>query len=171
MNIKKILFYSLLIIFIIFLIYSYFHTLNIKRVEVKGNSLEPYISAGEKIWLNYNYQDNNKEIARDSLITLYFKAQDKELIKFAKVIPGDEFKVDTINKALLINGELMINKENKIYRLTEQNIKMLQLYEKDFNGKLGENVYFVFGNFPGTLDSGRFGPVLRKNILGKALFK
>jgi len=171
MNIKKILFSSLIIIFIIFFAYLYFINLNIKKVEIKGNSLAPYLNSGEKVWLDYSYEDNNKKIDRDSLITFYFKAQDKELIKFAKAIPGDEFKVDTVNQALLINGELMINKEKKIYRLTEQNIKMLQLYEKDLKGQLSNNMYLVFGNFPDTIDSGKLGPILRKNILGKILFK
>ena len=65
----------------------------------------------------------------------------------------------------------MVNKENKIYKLTDQNIKMLKLYEKDLGGKLSDNMYLVFGNFPGNIDSGKFGPILRKDILGKVLFK
>ncbi len=171
MNNKKKIFYFIAIIFIGFLIYSYFSSLDIRKVEIRGNSLSPYINSGEEVWIDYRYGNNKKKIARDSLVTFYFKAQDKELIKFAKVIPGDTFHVDTINKTLVINGEFMLNKENKIYKLTEQNMKMIALYEKDFEGQLGEGIYFVFGNFPGTLDSGRFGPILRKNILGKVLFK
>ena len=46
-----------------------------------------------------------------------------------------------------------------------------KLHEKDLEGKLGNNMYLVFGNYPGNIDSGKFGPILREDILGKVLFK
>ncbi len=171
-NVKKIIQRDIAgVLFIIMLSTIYFFVQDFRKVEVRGNSLAPYITSGTKVWIDYNYKNNNKRIGRNSLITFYFKAQNKELIKFAKVIPGDEFKIDSINKTLLINGKFMVNKENKIYKLTDQNIKMLKLYEKDLGGKLSDNMYLVFGNFPGNIDSGKFGPILRKDILGKVLFK
>ena len=54
----------------------------------------------------------------------------KELIKFVKAVPGDNFHVDEVNRLLLINGEYMVNTDDKLYKLTKQNIKMLKLYEK-----------------------------------------
>ena len=171
-GLKKIIHRDVAGILLIIIISSvYFFLQDFKRVEVRGNSLAPYIMSGTKVWINYAYEYNNKKIGRDSLITFYFKAQNKELIKFAKVIPGDTFKIDSENKTLLINGKFMVNKENKIYKLTDQNIKMLELYEKDLEGKLGDNMYLVFGNYPGNIDSGKFGPIFREDILGKVLFK
>ncbi len=169
MKVKKIIFSFLIIILILLAYYFYFISLNIKSVEIKGNSLAPYLVSGDYVDIDYSYGENNKKISRESLVTFYSKVEGKELIKFVKAVPGDNFHVDEVNRLLLINGEYMVNTDDKLYKLTKQNIKMLKLYEKDLDGKLSSDMYLVFGNFPNTMDSGKFGPILRKNILGKIL--
>jgi signal peptidase I len=152
-------------------VYYFFQIRQLKNVTIRGNSLTPYLANGDEVLVDYSYQNSNRQLERDSLIVYNFKPQNKQLIKFVKVVPGDTFQVDEQNRVLLINNQPMTNSQNLIYRLTRQNIKMLKLYEDYFNGVLKGNVYLSFGNWPGTLDSGKFGPITRKNIIGKVLFK
>ena len=71
-NVKKIIQRDIAgVLFIIMLSTVYFFVQDFRKVEVRGNSLAPYIMSGEKVWINYAYKYNNKKLGRDSLITFY----------------------------------------------------------------------------------------------------
>ena len=117
-----------------------------------------------KVDLNY-YKAN--EIQKYDIIIYNFSARDQLLIKYVGVTPGDSFSVKDYK--LYVNNKEFKNIINKSYPLNTQNEKMLSLYEKSFNGTMPKDTYFIFGIKSGGVDSGKFGPVNKDNILGKVL--
>lgn len=174
----KILLYILLLVFVVFLLYwrtyenkeiiKNIDQSNIRKVVVKGFSMTPYISAGAELEADYSYQNKNKKIKRDDVVVANYKNSfKKDLIKFVKVVPGDHFHVDEEKNILYINGQPMIDSEGNIMFLRKTG--MISLYERSFGGVMPENIFFIFGNQPNSIDSTRFGPVPRGKIEAKIL--
>lgn len=141
----------------------------IEERTVRGNSMTPFLKSGEVVQVDFNFYNCGKKPQRDDVIISDFQAQDLHLIKIIKTVPGDKFEVNKKDKTLIVNNKEVENMEGKIYRFTNQNIKMLSLYEKSFNGIMKEDMYFIFGDRAGGTDSGKFGAIQLKNILGKVI--
>lgn len=144
-----------------------------KEVLVVGNSLYPYLRNGDKVLVDFSYQSNYaKKINRDEVVIADFsKSYKDKMIKFVKVVPGDKFHADENSMNLYINGKPMTNSRGDIMRLNKAGIGMIKFYEEDFRGVMPSGVYFIFGDHSNTLDSGRFGTITRKDIMGKMIKK
>ena len=131
--------------------------------EVRGNSMEPLISAGETVVLLENYYQCNK-VRREDIIAYDYKGNDNPLIKRVLVLGGDslEFK----NNNLIVNNKILTNSQQKNYTFSENQKRMISLYIKD--EKLTKNAYLIFSDNPGAgLDSRKFGAVSDEDFLGK----
>ena len=126
-------------------------------ILVKGDSMNPKFKNNDFMFLNkiiYNFQP----IRRGDVIVL--KYQNNDLIKRVIGIPKDKIKVE--------NGKLYINnkeyKENYINSYTAS-IDFEEITLKDYE-------YFVMGdNRYNSYDSRNFGPITKRNIIGRVEFK
>ncbi len=135
--------------------------------EVRGNSMEPLVKAGETLVLLENYYECNKA-EREDIIAYDYKGNDNPLIKKVLVLGGDNLELKGNN--LLVNNEILANSQQKNYTFYESQKKMISLYIKD--GKLIKDAYLIFGdNIISGLDSRKFGAVSDKNFLGKFISK
>lgn len=126
-------------------------------ILVKGDSMNPKFKNNDFMFLNkiiYNFQP----IKRGDVIVL--KYQNNDLIKRVIGLPKDKIKVE--------NGKLYINnkeyKENYINSYTAS-IDFEEITLKDYE-------YFVIGdNRYNSYDSRNFGPITKRNIIGRVEFK
>lgn len=126
-------------------------------ILVKGDSMNPKFKNNDFMFLNkiiYNFQP----IKRGDVIVL--KYQNNDLIKRVIGLPKDKIKVE--------NGKLYINnkeyKENYINSYTAS-IDFEEITLKDYE-------YFVMGdNRYNSYDSRNFGPITKRNIIGRVEFK
>ncbi len=126
-------------------------------ILVKGDSMNPKFKNNDFMFLNkiiYNFQS----IKRGDVIVL--KYQNNDLIKRVIGLPKDKIKVE--------NGKLYINnkeyKENYINSYTAS-IDFIEITLKDYE-------YFVMGdNRYNSYDSRNFGPITKRNIIGRVEFR
>ena len=126
-------------------------------ILVKGDSMNSKFKNNDFMFLNkiiYNFQS----IIRGDVIVL--KYQNNDLIKRVIGLPKDKIKVE--------NGKLYINnkeyKENYINSYTAS-IDFTEITLKDYE-------YFVMGdNRYNSYDSRNFGPITKRNIIGRVEFK
>ena len=126
-------------------------------ILVKGDSMNPKFKNNDFMFLNkiiYNFQS----IKRGDVIVL--KYQNNDLIKRVIGLPKDKIKVE--------NGKLYINnkeyKENYINSY-KASIDFAEITLKDYE-------YFVMGdNRYNSYDSRNFGPITKRNIIGRVEFR
>ena len=139
---------------------------------VKGNSLHGIIENGEMVKILKNYYNCN-EIQRDDVINYQYTSNKNSIIKIVKAIPGDDFKLqknEQGNYNILVNNQILTISTGEPYELTENKKQMLALYERDYKGKIPQDVYLILGNVvSGTLDSTRFGLISKNGIIGKVI--
>lgn len=141
----------------------------VKKVEekiVRGRSLKGIIEEREKVLIYYDYYECN-EVKRNDIVAIRFL--NKTIIKVVKGIPGDNFEIFKSKDYYLIkiNGIILKNSFGEEYRFSENDIRLLSIYEKSYNKKIPEDAYLVLGNFPSTLDSTKFGLIGKDYIIGK----
>ena len=91
---------------------------------------------------------------------IIFTADESENLVIKQIwgLPGDVLKVAR-NGGLFINGVEALTPYDRPYRLNRFYQKKLKVFEGALDG------YLALGH-PGSLDSGRIGPVQMKDILG-----
>ena len=126
-------------------------------ILVKGDSLNPKYKNNDFMFLNkiiYKFTP----IKRGDVVVLKYKNDD--LIKRVIGLPKDKIKVE--------NGKLYIN--NKEYK--ENYINSYTASEDFDEVTIKNNEYFVMGdNRYNSYDSRRFGPINKKDIMGKVEFR
>lgn len=126
-------------------------------ILVKGDSMNPKYKNNDFMFLNkiiYKFTP----IKRGDVVVLKYKNDD--LIKRVIGLPKDKIKVE--------NGKLYIN--NKEYK--EDYINSYTASEDFDEVTIKNNEYFVMGdNRYNSYDSRRFGPINKKDIMGKVEFK
>ena len=129
----------------------YYLTAN--RFRVIGQSMEPVINDGEQVFITKIYYKMNK-IKRNDIIGLYkdHKIEIKRIIG----IPKDRISINQYS--LVRNGTEIINTS------TKNNVN-------NFKVKLKESEYFGLGDdyCPQCIDSRKYGPITRNQIIGKVL--
>jgi type IV secretory pathway protease TraF len=120
----------------------------------------------------YGYYACN-DVGRDDLVIVYNAGNPAPLIKIAKGIPGDTFRMDPKDDAwhyLVIDGRNATNSRGEQYLIDERGYALLSLYYNDDKGVMPPDTYLLLGNIAtGTFDSTRFGLIGRADILGKAI--
>ena len=138
-----------------------------ETVIVRGNSLAPFMIAGQevKVWHGY-YRSHPVE--RDDVVLVDYAGNENHLIKIVKGVTGDRLTLQEADAGkgwnILINGKVLANSEGIDYVITGKRRKMISLYA----GVISENVYLVLGNVPsGSLDSTRFGLIDKIQIIAR----
>lgn len=138
---------------------------------VRGVSMEPTFHDGDDIEIDWNYF-HCREPKRHDVVVIKMEGRDVELMKEIRVVPGDRFSVKAHQgqKQLWVNEQLLRGPSKKPMELDDRAAAMLKLYEESFHGVMPAEAYFVFGvEFSGSFDSRKFGPVEKKQIVGKVL--
>jgi signal peptidase I len=139
---------------------------------VRGNSLEPLVTAGSKIKALFGYYHCH-EIKREDLALYRYAGDQVPLLKIVKGIPGDSFhlvKNDRGEYKLIINGKIVVNSQNMPYVFNGNRYRLLSLYENDYKGVIPPNAYLLLGDQTnGSVDAGVFGLVDKSDIIGKAI--
>ena len=136
---------------------------------VRGNSLVPLIENGQTVKILFGYYKCN-EIKRGDIVAYDYTGDKNPIIKIAKGIPGDSFKLKETENGwnILINNEILKNSENNPYLITGNKYKMLSLYEDNCQNGIPEKTYLLLGNLiSGSVDSTQFGLIDKSGILGK----
>lgn len=142
------------------------------HAEVRGNSLSPFINAGDSVEIYYGYYDTH-EIQRGDIVVCRFSFRQDPVIKIVRAVPGDSFGFKDLGDGgalLLINGDVLENSVGRPYEFTGRRKRMLALYARDYKGVIPPDSYLLLGDAAeGSLDSGRFGLVDKEVIIGKAM--
>jgi len=137
---------------------------------VQGTSLSGAIEEGNTVTILHNYYKCNK-IERDDIVAYEYSSQSDPIIKFIKAIPGDSFSLiqdEGGNYNIKVNNNILKTTGGQPYSLSENKSKMLQLFEKNYNGLVPENSYLLLGNkYNGSVDSTQFGLIDQSGIIGK----
>lgn len=139
--------------------------ITIERMSVKGNSMEPLIRNGSKVWLYHNYYHCGNEIQRGDIVAFHSAVEKIPLIKRVCATPEDEVAV--LNGGfLLVNGDTLRNSAGELYRFNAGQSRMIGMYIK--NGHIPKGSYLMFGdNVRVSTDSRNFGVCSAKEIIGK----
>ncbi len=144
-------------------------SVKIEQRIVHGNSLSPLIKNGQTIKILFDYYQCH-EIKRGDIVAYNYTGDKNPIIKIAKGMPGDSFKLKETESGwnILINNEILKNSENNPYLITGNKYKMLSLYENDYQNGIPGETYLLLGNLiSGSVDSTQFGLIDKSGILGK----
>jgi len=134
---------------------------------VRGGSMAGLIDDGKKVKILYGYYDCNP-VERGNVILYNYPGNPNPIIKSVRGLPGDTFSVEN---NIILNGQPLTNDNGQPYKLDEQEGKLLELYEKDYHGRIPPDTYLILGNITyGSLDSTKFGLVGGKDVLGKVVY-
>ncbi len=138
-------------------------------VRIRGNSMEPLIEDADLIMVDQAYYDHNP-IKRGDLVNVITEDGATLYIKRIIALPGEMI--------LIKDGKIYIddkkfgdkwgwyNKDIDIYDAIRE--KLMNYPEE----KLGKNMYFIMGdNRFDSFDSRFLGPIERKNVKEKALYR
>lgn len=142
---------------------------NKKTENVRGGSLSGIVEDGEsvKVWEGYY---NCHPVRRNDIVLYKYADKPAPLIKIVKAVPGDNFRLEQVGNGwrIRLNGERLANSEGEPYRLADAQMRVLALYEKDYQGVIPEGAYLLMGNLAnGSNDSTRFGLVSKNDLVGK----
>jgi type IV secretory pathway protease TraF len=113
-----------------------------------------------------------RALERGDLVYYRFSRSHAPVVKVARAVPGDRFRVvrDPGRKAwnLEIDGELVESGGQPYFFGTDAAPPPLALFEKSRGGRLGEKEAIVLSAFPpGDTDSGTVGVVSTDDLIGK----
>ena len=133
-------------------------------LTVRGMSMSPIFSHGDKIKVNYSaYKDNSPK--KNDFVVFRWKKQ--IILKRVVAISGDKFK-QTKNKYcknLYINKKIQKNSKNQEYCFSSS---MLEVFQDSYFGVVPKNHVIVLGEVvSGSDDSSRFGLLPIQTIIGK----
>lgn len=136
----------------------------ISTTHVEGNSMNPTIENGDRIFVNRMGIFKNK-LKRGNIIELH--APDKsgrDYIKRIVALPGDTVQ--------LKNNKVYVNNEQLNENYTSSQTTLVSGNETKW--ELGEDEYFVLGDnrLPRESNDSRiFGPIKKKAIVGRAFLR
>jgi signal peptidase I len=139
--------------------------ITVERMSVKGNSMEPLIRNGSKVWLYHNYYQCGNEVQRGDIVAFHSAVEKIPLIK--RVCATSEDEVAMLDGGyLLVNGDTLRNSGGAIYRFNAGQSRMIGMYIR--NGHIPKGSYLMFGdNVRVSTDSRNFGVCSGKEIMGK----
>jgi signal peptidase I len=134
-------------------------------MTVKGNSMEPLITNGSKVWLHHNYYRCGGEVLRGDIVAFRNAVEEIPLIKRVCATAEDEVAI-LPGGLLLVNGDTLRNSAGRLYQFTHGQSNMIRMYIR--NGHIPGGTYLMFGdNVNISRDSRNFGVCSDKSIIGK----
>ena len=139
-------------------------------VKISDRMLEPVLHEGEEVKATMNWYVCN-EIEHNDFVLYSFSNMRDPVVRIARGIAGDHFdlKKDKEHKSwnLYINDDV-VTSFNKPYFFGSSEPPTLALYIEPRKGVIGSGEAIVLSyNPPGFADSGMFGIVSLRDILGK----
>ena len=147
-------------------------------IPIRVLLFQPFVVSGASMDPNFHNADyliidelsyRLREPERQEVIV--FKYPNNPSLKYIKRViglPGEKVEI--------VNGQVFVTSGNKTFQLEEpylsEETKQTWINNNNFSVELGQNEYFVMGdnrNF--SSDSRIWGPVPRKNIVGKVFIK
>lgn len=147
-------------------------------IPIRVLLFQPFVVSGASMDPNFHNADyliidelsyRLREPERQEVIV--FKYPNNPSLKYIKRViglPGEKVEI--------VNGQVFITSGNKTFQLEEpylsEETKQTWINNNNFSVELGQNEYFVMGdnrNF--SSDSRIWGPVPKKNIVGKVFIK
>jgi signal peptidase I len=139
---------------------------------VRGKSLEGVIANASTVFLLYGFYSCN-EIQRNDVVAYDYKGSKIPLIKMVKAMPGDYFELVQVRSGfynIIVNKDTLREVTGNKYELRQGEYKMLNMYEREYKNVMPRNTYLILGSRSGTTDSGRFGLIDKRDILGKIVY-
>jgi signal peptidase I len=134
-----------------------------QSLKVSGSSMIPTLENGERIIVEKVSLKTSSLKRNDIIVFRDQQRSDYFLIKRVIAIPGDivEIKEDK----LVLNGKLL----DDSYTLNGSHFDRMSVLEPFLGSPLPNEKYLVFGdNRDDSFDSRNFGPIDKKNIVGRA---
>lgn len=133
-------------------------------LPISGASMEPNFRSGQAVIIEHLSYLGANSIQRGDVVAARF--------------PADPDRTKLIKRVVGLPGELVYGSEGKIFvngsQLDETNytpISGVAPYTESTAVLLGENEYFLVGdNRPGSSDSRLWGPVQKRDIVGRVAF-
>ncbi len=140
---------------------------------VRGNSLQGLLEDGDAITVMPGYYDSH-EPKRGEIVTIRWAGQKTPLVKVVRGVSGDRFALrrGATGWSIEVNGRALATTVGKPYVLSDRNVRLLQVYEKDYKGVIPANALLLLGNQPGgSTDATTFGLVDRTSLIAKVLVR
>ncbi len=134
--------------------------------KVQGNSMVPTFHTGDYlITEKITYRLGNPKLG-DIVVLKNPRDESQDFIKRVIAVPGDTIKIS--NNAVYLNGQLL----NEPYLPTGRPTPSGAFLTEGKTITAAENQYFVLGdNREHSSDSREWGPVTKKEIIGRAFFR
>lgn len=141
----------------------------IKQVYISGNSMSELYKSGQNVLADFGYYTCN-DVQRKDVAILKHTPNIEFVIKSILLIPGDKFYIRGYQNGfhLIVNNDVLLTPSGRPYLFPPSAERVLRYYEKNYSGRVPDNLYFAFGTqFDGSLDSSTFGPISRKELIAK----
>ena len=137
--------------------------------KVTGSSLSGIVENGDSLKILFGFYGCN-EVKREDIAVYNYAGSKIPLIKSVKGLPTDTFKINCRKGQCFIeiNGKEVKNNQGGLYYIPEKESSLLKYYEKSFLGIIPPGTFMILGSHNGTIDSGKFGLVGIKDLIGKA---
>lgn len=137
---------------------------------------DPYlrgiVEQGSKVTVSLNWYECNKP-ERGDLVLYRFSQHEDPVVRRVVGLPGDEFELRPIAKQgweLLIKRTPVTGVSKPYYFGVDTTPPPLALAAKARNGILSDKEVILFSSFgPGDRDSGTFGVISTKDVVGKVI--
>ena len=139
---------------------------------VRGKSLEGVIANASTVIMLYGFYSCN-QIQRNDVVAYDYKGSKIPLIKMVKAMPGDYFELVQIRTGfynIVVNNDTLREVTGMKYELRQGEYRMLNMYEREYKNLMPHNTYLILGSRSGTTDSGRFGLIDKRDIIGKIVY-
>jgi len=139
-----------------------------RSIRIEGHSLAPRIAHGATVEVEIGV-DCLFTPKRGEVVLFASGALDIPIAKEVVGLPNDRWGISDAG-AVVVNGKRATNGQGKPYRLNAARMRMLKLYEKEYDGVMPPNTYLLMGEpTTGSLDSSRLGLIHRQDIIGRVV--
>jgi signal peptidase I len=117
---------------------------NTRQSTIQTDELQGVLNQGSAVTIIENYHSQN--VPQRNEIIAFNHAREGTVFKIIKGIPGDSFRVE--NNRIYINNQVVTNSQGVQQVVSDRAQILLRLYQRDYNGIIPTNAYFIVGNLP-----------------------
>lgn len=137
----------------------------IEKTKIKWTSMSPTFKNGDIVDIMVGYQKCN-ELKRNDIVVYNYAGNDIPVIKQIKWLSGDKFDLKQNENSwnILINDKVLKNSQDKAYKISDSNAKMLKLYAKSYPVIPKDTYLLLWEKIWWTMDSTKFWLVWKSDI-------